>query len=102
MRCCRTLWRRWMRCRLPVSQRLRLINRHEAFGRGFLVFEVQLAANSEKRQNAFASFIWRGALASAANRSGLATTIDTQRPREVATLSRFALNRNSIPLGASA
>jgi hypothetical protein len=59
-------------------------------------------ANSEKRQNAFASFIWRGALASAANKSGLATTIDTQRAREVATFSLFELKRNSIPLGASA
>lgn len=59
-------------------------------------------ANSEKRQKAFASFICRGIFASAANTSGLATRMETQRALDVATFSLFELYRNSIPLGASA
>ena len=62
---------------------------------------VMARAISRNRQSALASFIWRGERHSGWNNRGLATRIAAHRAREVATLRRLALYRNSIPRGAS-
>ena len=56
---------------------------------------------SQYRQKAFANCIWRGLRHSGEKSSGLPTRIHNARAREVATLSRFGLYKNSIPRGAS-
>src|SRR5277367_1453503 len=60
-----------------------------------------VVASSRYRQRAFASCIWRGLRQSGSNKLGLPTTITVDIAREVATLNRFRLYRNSIPRGAS-
>ena len=60
-----------------------------------------IVASSRYRQRAFASCMWRGLRQSGSNNLGLPTTITVVIAREVATLNRFRLYRNSIPRGAS-
>ena len=60
-----------------------------------------LLAISAKRQNALANCIWRGLRHSGSNRRGLPTTMTLDMAREVATLKRLRLWRNSMPRGAS-
>ena len=59
-------------------------------------------ASSRERAKAFASFIRRGVRHCASNTEGEATRTQTHSARDVATLSRFRLYRNSMPSGASA
>ncbi len=58
-------------------------------------------ANSKNLQNAFASRICPGVRHSGPNSGGFATRIDAHRAREMATLSRLRLYKNSMPRGAS-
>ncbi len=54
-------------------------------------YSVILPANSRNRHRAFARRICRGERQSGWNSRGLATTIATERAREVATFNRFGL-----------
>ena len=58
-------------------------------------------AISRYAHSAFANCICRGVRHSGSNNLGLPTTITAVIARDVATLSRFKLYRNSIPRGAS-
>jgi len=60
-----------------------------------------IPAISRNLQRPFANRICRGDRHSGSYNPGLATTIAAHRARDVATLSRFGLYRNSIPRGAS-
>jgi len=57
--------------------------------------------NSTYRQKALASIICLGVRHSGWSTRGLATTMQIALAREVATFSRFALYKNSMPRGAS-
>jgi hypothetical protein len=58
-------------------------------------------ASSRYRQNAFAIRICSGVRHSGSKSSGLPTSMQTHRARDVATLSQCRLNRNSMPCRAS-
>src|SRR5437588_4492520 len=62
---------------------------------------VGCAAASIAAQRPDACIIWRGVLHAGWRRAGDATTIATHCARDVATLRRLRLYRNSIPRGAS-
>jgi len=57
-------------------------------------------ANSRYRQKVFASAICRSELQRTSNSAGFATKNAAHRAREIATLKRFALYKNSMPRGA--
>ena len=59
---------------------------------------LRTSANSWNRHNPFANLIWRAELQSDPNNAGDPTSTARHLALEVATLSRFGLNRNTVTI----